>query len=275
MPELTHTLHVGSIACTVLHDGSSPRSKEDVLRLLPAPQDELTAAFADLGIDIGAGTLPNSLNLLLIQQGDDVLLVDTGMGASSQPRYGKLVAALDEAGFTPEQVTQVFLSHLHGDHYLGLLNAEGGLQFPNAIYSINRLEWQHWIDEGNMPQEQRGPLNAIADRLRKLEAGAEIVPGVTLIAAYGHTPGHTGLLVESGGQKFFHAVDMLHMPVQFAHPEWSLIFDSDSSVSVPTRRRLLQHAAEENWLTLFYHLPFPGLGTVQPAGAAYKFVEQA
>jgi glyoxylase-like metal-dependent hydrolase (beta-lactamase superfamily II) len=107
--------------------------------------------------------------------------------------------------------------------------------------------------------------------LRVITMDETILPGLTAVPIPGHTPGQIGLLFESDGQKLLHLVDLLHSPMQFAHPEWSAVFDADTRVSVPTRRHALGRAADDHLLTFFYHLDFPGLGRVQRAGQGFTW----
>ena len=109
------------------------------------------------------------------------------------------------------------------------------------------------------------------DRFSFVGDGDEIAPGVRAVSAPGHSPGHTGLLVESEGEALLALVDVLHMLIQFANPGWHHRFDSDGVLAAETRRAQLERAARDNLLTLFYHLPFPGLGRVVRQGDAYRW----
>jgi glyoxylase-like metal-dependent hydrolase (beta-lactamase superfamily II) len=99
----------------------------------------------------------------------------------------------------------------------------------------------------------------------------ELLPGIWSIPAPGHTPGHIGLLFESQGQTLLDLSDTLHTRVQFTHPDWSPRFDTDGKKAAQTRKEMLTIAAEENHLTLFYHLAHPGLGTIQQKGEGFKW----
>jgi glyoxylase-like metal-dependent hydrolase (beta-lactamase superfamily II) len=133
------------------------------------------------------------------------------------------------------------------------------------------LEWAYWYVEGNLQGEGRKPLEVVRENVVLFEAGDDIIPGVKTVPAYGHTPGHTGLMIESNGERLLCAVDILHRRAQFVHPEWSMSFDTDTSVSVPTRRHVLQQAADENLLMHLYHMPFPGLGHVSVEGEGFRW----
>ncbi|MCA9913886.1 MAG: MBL fold metallo-hydrolase, partial [Anaerolineae bacterium] len=129
----------------------------------------------------------------------------------------------------------------------------------------------YWYVDGHAHGDSRKPLEIVREKVILFEAGDEIVPGVKTVAAYGHTPGHTALMLESNGERLLFAVDILHRRAQFLHPEWSMSFDSDTSVSVPTRRQMLQQAVDEDLLMLLYHMPFPGLGHVRTLGDGFTW----
>lgn len=268
MTDLLYTHTVGDITCHVLGDGAPPLSREAVQRFVPVSLDEAAQAFAAIGIDMD--DLHANYNCLLLQSGDEHLLVDVGFGKHRQPEMGRMFAGLDALGLAPDAIQQILISHAHGDHMAGLLDAEGQSIFPNAAIHINAVEYAYWMRSDR--ESVTDILKTIAPQLKQFEIGAELIPGVTTVAAYGHTPGHTALMIESAGEKLFAAVDVLHMPVQFAHPDWSPSFDWDTAVSVPTRQAVLQRLADEPLTALFFHLSFPGLGHVERDGAAYRWV---
>lgn len=268
MPNLLHTFQIGAITCHVLGDGNPPISPEAIQRFVPVSLAEAEKAFNDIGIDMH--TLRANYNSLLLQSGDQNLLVDAGFGKHRQPELGNLFAGLETLGITPDAIQNVLISHAHGDHIAGLLDAEGQCMFPKATIHINHVEYDFWM--GSDRESVIDILNALGAQLKPFEVGIELLAGVTTVATYGHTAGHTALMIVSNGDKFMAAVDVLHMPVQFAHPEWSPSFDWDTSISVPTRQAVLHQLADENLLALFFHLPFPGLGRVEKTDDAFKWL---
>lgn len=269
----TYTFYVGAVKCTVIQDGGSPFTEERLTGMFAnVPHDELFAAFNQT-----PEPRLNSMNCLLIETNGERIVVDTGLGAGAPPGMGCLLERLQGAGTTPSQVTMVMITHLHGDHYGGLLDSAGNPTFPNARYVIGRDEWNHWTQDSIMEQMGeraeglRRCLDMMKPKLTYFAGGDRIVPGIQAVAVYGHTPGHLGVMVESEGQSLLALVDMLHSIIQFPHPDWSPRFDSQPDVSPMTRRAMLERAADSGTLTSFYHLPFPGLGHVVREGAAFAW----
>jgi glyoxylase-like metal-dependent hydrolase (beta-lactamase superfamily II) len=266
----SHSFKVGSIDCTVLLDGISLLGREGILKRYPdAGEDDYRRAYADVGLSLDEAD--SSFNVFAAQIGEETILVDTGEGG--RPKGGLLPESLRLAGVEPGAITLVVITHVHGDHILGLLTDDGKPAFPNATYVISKEEMAFWEARiADWAGDQRPIVDMIqAKGLRLIEMDEPILPGLTAVPIPGHTPGQIGLLIESGGEKFVHLADLLHTPIQFAHPEWSPTFDADTSLSVPTRRAALGRAADEDMLALFYHLTFPGLGRVMRAGEAFAW----
>lgn len=241
-----------------------------ILKRYPdASEAEYSQAFTEMGLSIDEAD--SSFNILLLKIGDDTVLVDTGEGG--KPHVGHLLESMGLAGIPLESITLVVLTHADGDHVLGLLSDKDEAVFPNARYVISKDEmayWQRRIDAGLVDQSVIISMMQ-AKGLRLIAMDEEIIPGMTAVPIPGHTPGQIALLIKSGNEQLMHMADLLHSPMQFAHPEWSAKYDVDTSRSVPTRRAALARAAEETVLTLFYHLPFPGLGRVKPEGQGFTW----
>ncbi|GAB4531359.1 MAG: MBL fold metallo-hydrolase [Anaerolineae bacterium] len=272
-----HPLKIGAIRCVVLSEGGStfPNSKYNEYFSNVTPE-EVQAGLVAIGHAEGTGA--SSMHPLVIESGGLRVLVDTGMGAAAQPQFGQLLPALAEAGLAPEQIDVVYITHFHGDHINGLMT-NGTPTFPNARIITGRAEWQYWTAPDNLSENLQAILTPLKDRFSFADDGDDIAPGVRVIDLFGHTPGHTGLILESQGEQLWHLVDALHRTVQFRHPEWHHRFDNLPEVASETRRGWLAKAAEAGALVLFYHLPFPGLGHVQAvddaAGDAFTWVPLA
>jgi glyoxylase-like metal-dependent hydrolase (beta-lactamase superfamily II) len=263
-----YAFQVGNIVCTVVSDGESVIGKDGILRRFPnLSEAECREAFTAIGLSLDEAE--SSLNILIAKVGAETVLVDTGQ--AGRPNGGHLLAGMQQAGIAPDTVTMVVLTHTHGDHVLGLLTADNQPAFPKARYVLSKAEMEAWRKrvENNAP-DQRAIIDMLeANDLRLIDGDEQIIPGLTAVSIPGHTPGQLALLFESEHERLIHLADMLHSPMQFAHPEWSPSFDADPILAATTRRNMLQRAAEENLLAIFYHLPFPGLGHVSRAETGF------
>lgn len=268
----SHTFKLGALECWVFLDGRSALSNERFLDRFP---DATEAAYRDVfsGMGLSLDDASSSMNILLVKMGDEMILFDSGEGVESEGGY--LLQSMKLAEIAPDTITKVVITHAHGDHILGLLN-NGEPVFPHATYIISKEEmafWQKRIEERFANQVPI--MRMIQEKgLRLIEMDEVIMPGLTAIPIPGHTPGQIALRIQSEGETLIHMADLLHSPMQFAHPEWSAKFDADTSVSVPTRRQALQLAAENDALTLFYHLDFPGLGYVEQTNSGFRWMNR-
>jgi glyoxylase-like metal-dependent hydrolase (beta-lactamase superfamily II) len=194
-----------------------------------------------------------------------------------------MIANMAAAGIDPARVTHVIQSHFHGDHINGLLNAENGRAFPNAQVLVPAAEWAWWTDAGNetrTPEGQRPSFGNVArrfapyqGRVTPFQAGAEVIPGVTAIAAAGHTPGHTVFRIADGADQFMFLADLTNRPeIMMANPDWQIVFDFDGDAAAATRRRVLDMVTTDRIRVTGYHYPFPANGFVARAGNGFRFV---
>ena len=270
-PVPAHRVGVGQIDVVVLDDGLFPGPAN--LFAVNAPPAALAEAVTAAGLDPAAITL--GVHPLLVETGGQRVLLDVGSGPFG-PVPGTLPAALAAEGIAPEEIDVVLITHLHGDHFGGGLNADGQLAFPNARYLINAAEHEFWaaepsLDELVIPDEFKQLfrqsvvdfLAAMGSGLEQIAPGDEIAPGVTAVDAKGHTPGQLAVEVMSEGEGLLHIVDVAHVPaIHLQHPDWFLAADNWPAWTAVTRQRLFDRAAEENLLVATYHFPFPGLGRV-------------
>jgi len=276
---MIHTIQIGSCSVSVLEIASVDRSADDIAATFP------DASPGAIRTAVGPGTVW-SFNLLLLRFEDRSVLVDTGFGFREGGPGAATAELLDQAGSSAADVTDVVITHGHGDHIGGLLD-EGAPAFPIADLLISRPELEYWTgprSDSLGPDRvapARAALGAYSARTRAFEPGGVIVEGdavrVTSVAAPGHTPGHSGLRVAAGGEAIVAIVDTLHAEVQFAHPEWSPRFDTDAELAHATRERLLAELEASGVLVHAYHLAFPGLGRVEkaPAGVTgYRWVAE-
>ena len=210
-------------------------------------------------------------------------LLDTGFADNGPPTTGKLAAQLAAAGFKPEDVDHVVISHYHGDHINGLRKKDGSLAFPKAKVHVPAPEHAFWFDDAKMnaaPPAAKGAFENArkvigslpADILVKYEPGQELAPGIRAEAAFGHTPGMSMVSVQSEGQKFMYVADLTNVPSLFARsPDWAVQFDMDAELARQTRRRVFDMLVKDKVTAGGYHFPFPALGTIETAGSGYQF----
>jgi glyoxylase-like metal-dependent hydrolase (beta-lactamase superfamily II) len=270
---------VGDIEVTVINDGFARRPVEGFIK--NAEIKDVQAALQDAFLP--TDSLPLTFNTLVLNQGGKITLIDTGNGDSGAPTSGRWMANFRAAGFDPAQVNTVVISHFHGDHINGLRLKDGTAVFPNAEVMVPAAEWAFWMDDTRMNQAPEGMKGAfqgarrvfgpIANNVKRYEADKEIVPGLTSIAAPGHTPGHTAYMLSSGAGKLMIMSDVTNHPALFVrNPDWSAVFDMDADQARATRRKMLDMAASERAQVAFYHAPFPATGHIAKDGNGFRFV---
>jgi glyoxylase-like metal-dependent hydrolase (beta-lactamase superfamily II) len=264
--------------CTVICDGNYtyappvfPPPANFIFSL--APKDQLDAEFKrHILKNEERNRWISSFNCLLIDSGDHQVLIDTG-GAGFGPDTGRLLKNLVSAGASPYSIRYVILTHGHPDHIGGCSDQHGSPTFPNAHYFMSSNEWDFWRSgqAGNeireyhrdvMLKTEFDNLPAIRNQIVKVDEETDILPGIRIIPAYGHTPGHIAVLISSKDRKLLFVSDAFFHPLQVEYPEWAGIADLDPAMTVLTRRKLLELAVKENALVLGFHFPFPGLGWI-------------
>lgn len=270
---------VGDITVTAINDGFFNRPLEGFIRNaeLPAVQSAMSAAF------LPTNAVPIPFNTLVVETGGKVVLLDTGNGNVGAPTSGTWMANFRAAGYDPAKVDSVVISHFHGDHINGVRLRDGSAVFPNAEIQVPAPEWAFWMSDERMnaaPEAMRGAFQnvrrvfgPVASNVKRFEPGADVAPGVASMAAFGHSPGHTVFVVNSGNAKLTYMADVTNHPALFVrNPDWSAIFDMDADGARATRRRLLDMAASEKSRVHFYHAPFPSNGFISRDGNGFQLV---
>lgn len=222
-----------------------------------------------------------ALNTFLIQGRGRTVLVDGGVGTLADTA-GRLPAALKAAGAAPAEIGTILLTHAHPDHVGGLTGEGGRAAFPNAELVVNERERKFWLDDENLNRAGEGArpyfmrardtFAAYGERVRVISAG-EVLPGIVAVKLPGHTAGHTGFRVESGGETLLIWGDIAHFPdIQGPNPEVTLMFDQDRAQAAATRRQVLEMAAVDGLAVAGMHLNAPGFARVERRGAAYNIV---
>lgn len=225
-----------------------------------------------------------SVNAFLINTGSKLVLVDAGSGTLFGPTLGKLGANLRAAGYQPEQIDEIYITHMHADH-VGGLTADGKALFPNAIVRADQREADYWLSQKNLdaaPAEAkdffRGAMASLqpyveSGRFKPFDGDTELAPGIRAVAARGHTPGHAVYVIESEGRKLVLWGDLMHVAaVQFPDPSVTIQFDVDSKAAALQRRKAFAAAARQGLWVGASHLSFPGLGHLRPDGKGYDWI---
>jgi len=226
-----------------------------------------------------------SVNAYLINTGTKLVLIDTGAGGLFGPTLGKLGANLKSAGYTPDQVDEIYISHFHADHVGGLIAADGTAAFPNAIVRADKRESDYWLSDANVksaPAAMRGSFEGARKSLAPYIESGRYKPftGATTLAAGfraqstpGHTPGHTTYVVESKGQRLVLWGDLIHVgALQFSDPNVAIGFDSNTISAIAQRKRAFADAAATHTWVGASHLSFPGLGHVNHRAMGYEWI---
>ena len=218
------------------------------------------------------GTFPLGVNVFVFQHPQKTILLDTGNGGDR----GSMLQNLIAAGVVPEQIDIVLLTHMHGDH-TGGLTAGGKAVFPNAVVYVHEKEKAYWVDNAATATDgARAALAPYGNRVRTFSDCGDWPEEITAVETFGHTAGHTGYLLNTGGNKLFVWGDLMHcLPAQIRHPEITLTFDTDPAAAAQTRRQILDRAAAENWIIAGMHLPFPAVGRIEKTAGAYQFIPVA
>jgi len=231
-----------------------------------------------------SAAVPTSVNAYLVNTGDKLVLIDTGAAKLFGPTLGNLLANLAAAGYKPEQVDAVLITHMHGDHVGGLI-ADGKIAFPNATVHADQRDAAFWLDKAQLDkapeamkdffrgaQMSLGPY-VTAGRFKAFHGSTELFPGIRAIATPGHTPGHSIYSVESKGQKLVLWGDLMHVAaVQFPKPGVTISFDIDSPAASAQRRKAYADAAKGRYLVAASHLSFPGIGRLRAEDKGYVWV---
>ena len=201
----------------------------------------------------------------VVNTGSEVILFDTGLNPAGTG------AALNAAGYTTEDISHVVITHMHGDHIGGLSDDSGAETFTNAAYVTGQVEFDHWAGAENDNFEAK--VRPLAEKFSFIGDGDAVRPGVTAVAAFGHTPGHMGYMLESGGKQLFLMVDAAnHYVWSVAYPDWEVRFDMDKAAAAATRRSILDMAAADKVPLIGYHMPFPGLGFVETREDGFRYI---
>ena len=277
-----YAVRVGEIDVLVISDGVLPLPTQTMsTNATPAAR---AAWFKEMFL--GPDAFDWALNVLVVRSGEQVILVDAGLGGQFPgfPRAGQFPKRLEAAGIALSSVTDIVITHMHMDHIGGLLVDEVKSKLrPDVRIHVAAIEVDFWAAPDftytDMPAPVPDVLKATAqqfmalyrDNLHTFDDEHQVAPGVVAKLTGGHTPGHSVVYVTSGGERLTFAGDAL-FPVAFEHPDWHNGFEHDPEESVRVRVRLMNEAAASGELFVATHLPFPSVGRVVVEGDAFRWV---
>ena len=229
------------------------------------------------------GSVPVPVNGYVINTGKEMILLDAGAPAFISPTLGQLTANMEAAGIKPKDITTVLLTHTHPDHVAALAGKDGNRYFANATLMCSQAEWSYIHNDDirkNAPKDFREMIDYARSVLapykdnRKLFTGKqELLDGITSSPLPGHTPGHTGYEIHSKGERLFFWGDVIHFStLQFANPDWKIVFDADVEQANKSRRAILARASADQMAIAGAHIDFPGIGYVEKSGESYRYV---
>lgn len=271
---------VGSLEVTAVYDGIW-RKPHDPAFIKDVSVDDTKAALAKAGLT--TEFMPIPLTVVVLQMNGRTIMMDAGSGVGQwQANATHLPANMKAAGIDYKAIDTIMISHFHPDHVWGLM--EKGTNdpvFPNAELIVNATEYNWWTDPSRLaklPEGRKPAGKRIAENFPKwknwklVDDGTEVVPGIRLMAAPGHTPGHSVYHVDAGSEQFLVSADTMYVPALLApHPEWQGAYDQDGPMAIATRHKIIDQVIADNVRICGSHFPFPGTGSFVKDGNAYAF----
>jgi glyoxylase-like metal-dependent hydrolase (beta-lactamase superfamily II) len=261
---------IGELSAIALRDGAFEFPNDNKIFGVGKTPEDVAAVLTAAGSP--TDKLGVSLQPLLVKSVDRVLLFDTGAGKNFGPAGGQLPTSLAAARVEPASVTDIFISHPHGDHIGGLLNAEGALAFPNATVHIGAADWAFMKSNA----DSAALVTALTPKIDAFAPGADLIPGVVkAMDFHGHTPGHSGYLIGSGNDTLLYIGDSLHHSlISVQKPDWTVAFDTDAPTGQKNRIDVLTRSAESGQRIYAVHFPYPGVGKFEHRGEGFAWVPE-
>lgn len=254
---------LGDLQLTILLAGAG--QQEDPHSIFGLNVDDATFQQASEENFIPADRVTMFMQPTLVTAGENRILFDAGMMA------GGTLAAMQDAGLAPADVTHVVLTHMHPDHIGGLSDDAGQPTFPEAAYVAGQVEFDAWAAMGDETFEAK--VRPLAERFTFVGEGDAVAPGITAMETFGHTPGHMSFLLDGGGQQVLVNGDVVnHFVWSMQHPDWEVLYDMDKAAAAATRKRVLGMLAQDRIAMQGYHMPAPGLGFIETKGDGFRWV---
>ena len=275
---------VGTIEVTVVTDGANRFKFPDGF-VANKSRDEVNAGWTAMFGEKDQMVIPYSP--LAVNTGSKLVVIDTGTSEANFERSkgaaGQFHSNLKASGIDAAQVDTVIISHFHGDHINGLLNKDDKPAFAKAEILVPAPEWKYFMDDGEMSRAPKGRMEGVFKNARRVfdalgrkvtpyEANKEVAPGITSVAAHGHTPGHMAFTIAQGNGKVFVQSDTTNIPLFARHPDWHLMFDQDAKMAEATRRKIYDMLVAEKMMVQAFHYPFPALAHIEKSGGGYREV---
>lgn len=260
---------IGELSAIALRDGAFEFPNDNKIFGVSKTPEDVAAVLIAAGLP--TDKLGVSLQPLLVKSADRVLLFDTGAGTNFGPAGGQLMKSFADAGIEPASVTDIFISHPHGDHIGGLLNA-GALAFPNATVHMGAADWEFLKAGAN----NAALATALTPKIDAFAPGAELIPGVVkAMDFHGHTPGHSGYLIGSAGNTLLYIGDSMHHSIiSVQKPEWTVAFDTDAPTGQKNRTDVITKSAESGQRIYAVHFPYPGVGKFERRGDGFVWAPE-
>ena len=276
-----YRMHLGQFEITALFDGTLELPVDKIFTKVNPRRIRslLSRAYQSNEVDI-------TVNAFLVNTGTRLVLIDTGTGTSQMfgAKLGHLLSNLRASGYSPEQIDEIYVTHMHTDHIGGLLR-DGKPSFTNATVRADVREGDFYLSQSKMdasPADEREDFESAmaimkpyiaAKKFNPFDGGAELVPGVRAVPAPGHTPGHTIYVIESQGEKMVVWGDLMHVAaLQFPQPSATIQTDWNTKLSAQQRRTIFSDVAKNRYYVAAAHVAFPGIGKLRAEGAGYVWV---
>jgi glyoxylase-like metal-dependent hydrolase (beta-lactamase superfamily II) len=283
---LIYRFKIGDFSAVAVNDGFRKLDSPQTFYAPKEPTKDFDALLKDWYVVTSRVFLP--YNVLLVDTGKERVIIDSGSGGTVAPNLGKALSGLEAAGYHPEDVSVVFLSHGHPDHIGGLVTPDNKPAYPNAKHFVLKTEFDFWTGEPDLsaqlvPDGQKVFLISFAqerfavlkDKFALIEDGTEFTPGFKAILAPGHTPGHSMVDIQSGRDRLLHMVDLgHHYVVPFQRPFWKPAPDANPVVASVTRKKIFTQVAQDRTRVFGYHMPFPAVGHIRTLGPGFEWLPE-